>query len=58
MKYYKYKQTNILLVDDNNTAYLKGNGYTEISKNEYDRLKEINMQKHREKIKERRNQKK
>ena len=39
MKYYVNRETGNILVDENNyTPYLEGNGYVEITKEEYDRL--------------------
>ena len=39
MKYYVNRETGYILIDENNyTPYLEGNGYEEITKEEYDRL--------------------
>ena len=39
MKYYINYENNSLLIDENDyTPYLKDRGYTEISKEEYDRI--------------------
>ena len=49
MKYYVNRETNLLLRDENNyTPYLQDRGYEEITKNEYDELKNLLLAKMQE----------